>query len=164
MLRTPKRNFYSLVRQPAQQSFEPRKTDPPVGEFVNGFAGYTVNQIREYVSAHEAQIEQQSSNLEAGQFAILDERSRLDNTVVLWMQLDSNLTQRRQADDTGDTVDEAGQDEWHSWRVKFEDSLQIATDLSMVMDSWPAYCRTDLVGEDGVFDVKRAYQDFCNGY
>lgn len=80
------------------------------------------------------------------------------------MQLDSNLTQRRQADDTEDTVDEAGQDEWHSWRVKFEDSFQIATDLSMVMDSWPAYCRKDLVGEDGVFDVKRAYQDFCNGY
>jgi len=156
------------VRDPSQDSYDAWKTQPPVPEFSNGFSGYTASQLQEYVTSHEAQIEE-GGNLEARQFAVLDERSESDGTVVLWMQLDKDLMGLDQAageegEESGDVeAEEEVEKVWRQWRVKFEDSEKIAIDLDMTIEMWPVYCREDLVGEDGVFNVKRAIEIFEDG-
>jgi len=149
------------VRDPSQDSYDAWKTQLPVPEFSNGFSGYTASQLQEYVTSHEAQIEE-GGNLEARQFAVLDERSASDGTVVLWMQLDKDLM--GQGEESGDVeAEDEVEKVWRQWRVKFEDSEKIAIDLDMTIAMWPVYCRDDLVGEDGVFNVKRAIEIFEDG-
>jgi len=95
---------------------------------------------------------------------VLDERSATDGTVVLWMELEKDLMKEEEEEDEESESGEEGDGKvWRQWRVKFEDSERIATDLDMTMEMWPVYCRDDLVGEDGVFNVKRAVETFIHG-
>jgi len=162
LLNTPKRNFYSLVRDPAQASYDDWQTKIPVPDFPNGFLEYTASQLQEYVTSHRAQIER-AGNLEVGQFAVLDERSATDGTVVLWKELEKDLMKEEGQEEESESGEEGDGKVWRQWRVKFENSERIATDLDMTMEMWPVYCRDDLVGEDDVFNVKRAVEIFVNG-
>lgn len=137
LLSTSEHGFLSLVRDPSQPSFDPRCTTLPVEPFETGFLNYSREQIRDYL-AERLPTEIKGSFLTSGFYAILDERSALDNTVVFGGSF-STLRDRDPETMTFEEIDEwdleceqnpdAPDDIWREFRVRFEELYDLTTTL-----------------------------------
>lgn len=174
LLGTPRHNFFSLVRGPSHSPLDPWCTTPPVSSFETGFKDFTREQLRNFV-AERLQTAPQGTNLGPDQYALLDERSAGDNTVVLSIAC-SSLHDR-----DPETMDEAEleqweeecednpnprKDVWREFRVKFHDAEKLSTDLTMENDFTQKLYNDDFVAEhtddQGIFKLQRAYEAFVD--
>ncbi|CAD0093725.1 unnamed protein product [Aureobasidium mustum] len=165
LLQAPEHNFFSLVREPAQPSFDPKCTEPPVQSFTTGFLDYSRKQTREFV-VKRLPTAPEGTMLEPEQYALLDERSARDNTVVLGHAFSSvhdrdpdTMTEEEREQWERDTDVDAPNDFWCEFRVKFEDADRMATVLTFPSDFTSKLFNEAFVEEhtdQGVFLVARA--------
>jgi hypothetical protein len=163
-----KHNFLSLVRDTTQSTFDSWCTEAPVAPFTSDFLNR--DQIRTFITEH-IDPPPRSSDLEPCQYALLDERSALDQTVILAHSYSSRLTR-----DPGSMTDEeyvqweAECDEyedeeddcWREWRVTFNDTESLSTFLCFEQDFTPKLYNDDFVAThtdaEGVFQLGVAFQ------
>jgi hypothetical protein len=174
LLSTPEHNFFSLVRDPAQTTFDLRSTTPPIpSSFETGFLGYERTQIREFVAEENLSLPAKCSWIVPDMYALLDEIS-LDgeNTVVLGTAL-SSIHDRDPGAMTKDEKDqwilESDQhdlikDMWREFRVTFAEAEQLSTVLTFEKDFTQKLYNDAFVAkytdERGVFHVARAQLAF----
>lgn len=143
LLKTPRHKFLSLVLDPSQKFFDLDCTQPEVQPFETGFVGYTGAQIREFVA--DRLPADMSSNIEPCQYAILDQRSARDETIILahsystlqdrdpeTMTEDERERWEQQCEEIDEEDDE--DDAWFEWRVSFQDAERLATIVSFEDD------------------------------
>ncbi|KAI4734011.1 hypothetical protein E4T50_15443 [Aureobasidium sp. EXF-12298] len=169
LLQAPEHNFFSLVREPAQPSFDPRCTEPPIQSFTTGFSNYSREQIREFVT-ERLPTAPKGTMLEPDQYAVLDEQSTRDNTVVLGHAFSSlhdrdpdTMTEEEREQWERDIDVDAPNDSWCEFRVTFEDVDQMATVLTFPGDFTSKLYNKASVEEhtdQGVFLVKRAQRAY----
>jgi hypothetical protein len=171
-LSEPQHNFFSLVRDPAQTAFDRQCTTPPVPPFETGFLGYDRVQIRDFIAEHLSEAPQCSS-LEPDQYALLDERSSSESTVVIGMAFSSlhdrdpgTMTEEEleQWEHECDENDDAPKDLWREFRVKFDEVEKLTTTLTMESDFTQKLYNDEFVAshtdEQGVFQLARAQHAF----
>jgi hypothetical protein len=108
--------------------------------FTTGFLNFSRKQIREFV-AKLLPTAPKGTMLEPDQYAILDERSVRDDTVVLGHAFSSlhdrdpdPMTKEEREQWEHDMDVEAPNDFWREFRVTFEDADQMATVLTFPSD------------------------------
>ncbi|KAG9950225.1 hypothetical protein KCU85_g3566, partial [Aureobasidium melanogenum] len=170
LLETPRDNFFSLVRDSTQTTFDPRCTSPPVDLFISDFQSQ--EQIRKFVVTH-LDDPPSASDLEACQYALLDKRSDIDHTVILAHSY-SSLAMR---DPEIMTEDELNQwnaeceeridepdDSWREWRVRFEEADSLSTHLCFESDFTVKLYNEAFVAahtdDKGIFQVDSARRAF----
>lgn len=174
LLRTPRHNFYLLVRN-ASESWDASSSTPPIATFETGFAGFTRDQIRSFVDdrVSDAQEGHSGLELEPGQYTLLDEQSADDNTVVFGKAY-SSLHDRDPETMTEDECEQwfaeceenpdASKDLWREYRVTFQEAEKLSTILSMEDDFTQKLYNDQFVAEHtdrtGVFRLARAQQAF----
>ncbi|KAH0291385.1 hypothetical protein M436DRAFT_61539 [Aureobasidium namibiae CBS 147.97] len=171
LLQTPRHNFFSLVRDSTQSNFDPWCTSPPVAPFNSDFSGR--DQIRTFLAEHIS-VPPKGSDLESRQYAILDERSATDRTVILGHSYSSLLMRDLETM----TEDEADQwqiecdeyegeedDSRREWRVKFEDADALSTILCFEGDFTPKVYNDEFIAiytdAEGVFQLEPAYRAYA---
>lgn len=170
LLQTPKHNFFSLVRASDQTVFDPWRTSPPVSPFYSDFRDQ--EQIRDFVATHLGKTPSES-DLAACQYAILDERSTIDQTVILAhsyssLEMRDPDTMTEDELDRWDTECEGREDEpddsWCEWRVRFEDAEPLSTFLCFECDFTVKLYNKDFVAahtdDKGVFHLESAQRAF----
>ena len=114
------------------------------------------------------------SNLEPCQYAMLDEHSARDKTVVIAHSY-SSLSMRDPDDMTEseleewtracDELDDETDDSWREWRVSFDDAERLITVLSFESDFTPKLYNDEFVAahtdDKGVFRYQPAFEDFA---
>ncbi|KAI6795778.1 hypothetical protein KC361_g4779 [Hortaea werneckii] len=172
LLRTPHHNFFSLVRDPSQSQFDTEATNLLVRPFYSGFANWTSGDIREFIAKTFPETSS-PSNLEPGQYALLDDRSAVDQTVRLAHSYSSlhmrnweamNADERARWEEECEEHPDAADDAWREWRVSFTDAEKLSTILSFEQDFTPKLYSEDFVAahtdEQGVFHLEPASRDF----
>lgn len=159
-----------MVKNPAQSSFDRKCTTPPVQSFETGFLNFDREQIRSFIANR---LPTASGFLEPGQYALLDERSAKDHTVVLGIAC-SSLHDR---DPDAMTEDEREQwimeceeksditlDTWREIRVSFDEAEKLCTILTMESDFTQKLYNDEFVAahtnSEGVTLVKAAQRAF----
>jgi len=129
--------------------------------------------IRTFLAEHLS-VPPKGSDLESRQYAILDERSATDQTVILGHSYSSLLMR----DPDTMTEDEADQwqfecdecedeedDSWREWRVRFEDADALSTILCFEGDLTPKVYNDEFVATytdaEGVFQLRSAYRAYA---
>ncbi|TKA34372.1 hypothetical protein B0A50_00354 [Salinomyces thailandicus] len=174
LLRTPRHNFFLLVRD-TSSSFDAPSSAPPVQPFDTGFVGFSRERIRSFVDelVPDTQEGHPGMEVEPGQYCLLDEQSANNNTVVFGKAL-SSLHDRDPEAMTEDESEQwlmqceenpdAPKDLWREYRVKFEEAESLSTILSMESDFTQKLYNDQFVAEhtnaDGVFTVGRAQRAF----
>lgn len=171
LLKTPRHNFFSLVLDPSQKSFDLDCTPPEVQPFETGFLGYTGAQIREFI-ADRLPVDM-TSNIEPCQHAILDQRSARDETVIIahsystLQDRDPETMTEHERELWGrecEEVDEEDGDDdaWFEWRVSFQDAERLATIVSFEDDFTIKLYNRDFVAmhtnADGVLQLGSAFE------
>lgn len=170
LLQAPKHNFFSLVRDSTQTTFDPFCTSPPIGPFTSDF--HDREQIRNFVVTH-LDDPPSGSDLEACQYALLDERSITDQTVVmahsyssLSMRDPDTMTEDKLAQWEIDCDEDNPDDSWREWQVRFDDADSLSTHLCFESDFTVKLYNDDFVAThtdaDGVLQLKsalKAYED-----
>ncbi|CAD0094381.1 unnamed protein product, partial [Aureobasidium mustum] len=89
LLKQPEINCFVLARDPSQTCFDHWRTNPPISPFKNGFLGWSASQIQQYLrdQLSESALDPQT-NITGEEFAILDQRSIEDETVLIYQLLD----------------------------------------------------------------------------
>lgn len=154
-----------MVHEPTQPSLDPRSTEPPVQSFTSGFLNYSREQIRKFV-AERLPTAPKGTMLEPDQYALLDERSARDDTVILGRAFSSlhdcdpdTMTGEEREQWERDMDTDAPNDLWREFRVRFEDADQMATVLTFPSDFTSKLHNGTFVEEHtdhGVFLVTRA--------
>ncbi|THX80846.1 hypothetical protein D6D05_04367, partial [Aureobasidium pullulans] len=156
---------FSLVQNSTQSSFDTPCTSPPTSPFTSDFS--THDQIRNFLTEDSSSL---PADIETCQYAILDDRSVGDNTVILahsysrlQMRVPDTMTEEEaeqwmrecEEDEEGDD------DEWRTWRVRFEDAEKMATMLCFEGDFTMKLYSEEFVGrftdEAGAFGLRDAY-------
>lgn len=172
LLQTPKHNFFSLVHDSNQTTFDAFCTSPPIRPFVSDFQNQ--EQIRNFVATN-LENPPSGSDLEACQYALLDERSAADQTVILvhsysslWMRDPETMTEDELAewDAECESREDEPDDSWREWRVSFENAESLSTYLCFECDFTVKLYNEDFVAaytdDKGVFQLgsaKRAFED-----
>ncbi|KAG9516917.1 hypothetical protein KCU93_g8948, partial [Aureobasidium melanogenum] len=169
LLNTPRHNFFSLVRDSTQTTFDPFRTSPPVDPFISDFQGR--EQIRNFVATHLD--DPPSGDLEACQYALLDERSVMDHTVILAHSYSSFQMRDRDTmtedelshwdGECEERIDEPD-DSWREWRVRFEEAETLSTYLCFECDFTVKLYNDDFVAahtdDKGIFQLDSAHRAF----
>ncbi|KAH0359584.1 hypothetical protein KCU65_g9874, partial [Aureobasidium melanogenum] len=172
LLKIPRHNFFSLVRDSTQTIFDPRCTSPPVDPFVSDFQSQ--EQICNFVATH-LDDPPSGSDLEACQYAFLDQRSAIDRTVILAHSY-SKIDMRDPENMTEDELHQWGaeceermdepDDSWREWRVRFEEAESLSTHLCFESDFAVKLYNDDFVAahtdDKGIFQVDSARRAFEN--
>ncbi|THY37884.1 hypothetical protein D6C97_10566 [Aureobasidium pullulans] len=161
-------NFFSLVRNSTQSFFDTPCTSPPIPPFISDIS--THDQIHDFLTQNAAIL---PAGIETCQYAILDDRSVSDDTIILahsysslQMRDPDTMTEEEAKQWMRDCEeDEEGEDDgWRAWRVRFEDAEKMATMLCFEGDFTVKLYSEEFVerytGEDGVFgfqDARRAF-------
>ena len=170
LLKTPRHNFLSLVLDPSQKSFDPNCTQPEVQPFETGFLGYTGAQIRDFI-AYRLPVNM-PSDIEPCQYAILDQRSARDETVIIahsystlqdrdpeTMTEDERERWEEEYEELDEDDDET--DAWCEWRVKFEDAERLSTIVSFEDDFTIKLYNPEFVAAhtdaDGILHLRSAF-------
>jgi hypothetical protein len=142
-----------------------------VQPFETGFLGYTGAQIREFIA--DSLPADMPSNIEPCQYAILDQRSARDDTVII-AHSSSTLqdkdpeamteAERERWEEECEELDE-GDDEdraWCEWRVSFQDAERLATIVSFEDNFTVKLHNRDFVvahtSADGVLQLRAAFE------
>ncbi|KAI4736738.1 FMN-dependent alpha-hydroxy acid dehydrogenase [Aureobasidium sp. EXF-12298] len=169
LLNTPRHNFFSLVRDSTQTTSDPFRTSPPVDPFISDFQGR--EQIRNFVATHLD--DPPSGDLEACQYALLDERSVMDHTVILAHSYSSFQMRDRDTmtedelshwdGECEERIDEPD-DSWREWRVRFEEAETLSTYLCFECDFTVKLYNDDFVAahtdDKGIFQLDSAHRAF----
>ncbi|KAK6004832.1 hypothetical protein QM012_007611 [Aureobasidium pullulans] len=172
LLQTPEHNFFSLVRNSTQTTFDSWCTPPPVHPYVSDFQDR--EQIRSFIAAHLGEPPS-NGDLEPCQYAVLDERSATDQTMILahsysafHMRDPETMTDEEcvqwevECDERADEPD----DSWRKWRVRFEDAGPLSTHLCFETDFTPKLYNDDLVAahtdQTGVFQLTSAWKAYVD--
>ncbi|KAI5203419.1 hypothetical protein E4T39_04240 [Aureobasidium subglaciale] len=168
LLQTPRHNFFSLVRDSGQSTLDPLCTPPPVGAFRSDFTDR--EQIHYFIKTN---LHATGSDLEPCQYALLDEHSAANQTVVLahsysslQMRDPESMTEEElkdwdaQCEEHEDDAD----DSWREWRVEFVDAERLPTILCFEGNFTIKLYDDDFVAthtdtEDG-FQLDSAYRAF----
>ncbi|THY80110.1 hypothetical protein D6C95_09668 [Aureobasidium pullulans] len=164
LLEQPGTNCFVLSKDPSQASFDHWRTNPPIHAFQNGFIGWDAARIQRYLEGElpESALNPKT-NITKEQFAMLDKKSEETKTVVIYQLLEKSLTEEPSSDPDEDSGDDEGEEEaWWHWNVRFQDVNELVETLE-TMDSMRVFCDESFVGQDGVFDVKRAKKAFVDG-
>lgn len=168
LLSTHQHCFFSLVRNLTQSSFDTPCTSPPIPPFISDIS--THDQIHDFLTENSSNL---PAEIEYCQYAILDDRSVSDNTIILAHSY--SRLQMRDADTMTEEEaeqwvrdceeDEEGEDDgWREWRVRFEDAEKMATMLCFEGDFTVKLYSEEFVerytGEDGVFGLRDAYNAY----
>ncbi|CAD0059400.1 unnamed protein product [Aureobasidium pullulans] len=170
LLQTPRHNFFSLVRESTQSTFDPFCTNPPVAPFNSDFSSR--DQIRAFLD-DRLSVTPEASDLESCQYAILDERSATDQTIILAHSY-STLLMRDPETMTEDELEQweaecdehedESDDSWREWRVEFKDAEPLSTILCFEEDFTVKLYNDDFVtthtNSEGVFQLRAAYRAF----
>ncbi|KAG9568811.1 hypothetical protein KCU71_g1263, partial [Aureobasidium melanogenum] len=169
LLNTPRHNFFSLVRDSTQTTFDPFRTLPPVDPFISDFQGR--EQIRNFIATHLD--DPPSGDLEACQYALLDERSVMDHTVILAHSYSSFQMRDRDTvteDELSHWDDECEEriyepdDSWREWRVRFGEAETLSTYLCFECDFTVKLYNDDFVAahtdDKGIFQLDSAHRAF----
>ena len=172
LLQTPKHNFFSLVRDSTQTTFDPFCTSPPIGPFTSDFRDR--EQIRSFIATHLDESPS-GSDLEACQYALLDERSITDQTVNLahsYSSLDmrdpETMTEDELAQWEIDCDEDYRGDSWHEWRVRFDDAESLSTHLCLESDFTVKLYNDDFMAAhtdaNGVLQLKSALKEYEDAF
>ena len=124
--------------------------------------GWNASQIQQYLQNQLPESDLiPTTNLTGEEFAILDQRSIEDETVLIYQLLDERLTREPGSDDEEDE-DEDKEVCW-SWRVRFAEVDELIGGLE-TLEALPKYCSDQFLGDDGIFDVRRATEAYANGW
>jgi hypothetical protein len=171
LLKTPRQNFLSLVLDPSQKPSNLECTQPEVQPFETGFLGYTGAQIRDFI-ANRLPADM-PSNIEPCQYAILDQRSARDDTVIIAHSYSTlqdkdpeamTEEERERWEQECEEVDEENDedDAWFEWRVSFQDVERLATIVSFEDDFTIKLYNRDFVAThtnaDGVLQLRSAFE------
>ncbi|CAD0105763.1 unnamed protein product [Aureobasidium uvarum] len=172
LLQTPKHNFFSVVRDPAQTTFDPFHTSPPITTPVSKFLDR--EQIRRFITTRLSEPPA-GSDLELCQYALLDERSASDHTLILahsYSSLDMRDPDTMSEDEFEqlqteiDDHEDGAENLWFEWRVAFGDAEMISTYLCFESDFTVKLYNEDFVAMHtdarGIFQVKSAYGAFVD--
>ncbi|KAF2484878.1 hypothetical protein BDY17DRAFT_92918 [Neohortaea acidophila] len=177
LLSTPKHDSFSLVRNPEQSAFDLQPTKTPVAPFNTGFANWTSEQIRKFVTKHLPDTPN-GSNLVPGVYALLDARGGRDGTIVIGhsysplLERDVDTMTEEEREEWEEAVESHDYDndedlEWWEWRVTFDDSWHLTTLLDFESDSTRLLYDRDFVAShtdaNGVFQMTRAWKEFTRG-
>jgi hypothetical protein len=160
-----------VVLDPSQPFFDLGNTQAVAEPFITGFLNYTGVQIRKFIA--DRLPTDVSSNIEPCQYAILDQRSARDETVVLvhsystlqdrdpeTMDEDERERWERECEQVDDEGDE--DDAWCEWRVSFQDAERLATIVSFEDDFTIKLYNNDFVAAhtsaDGVLQLRSAFE------
>ncbi|KAG9857884.1 hypothetical protein KCU98_g711, partial [Aureobasidium melanogenum] len=168
LLQTPRHNFFSLIRDSNQSTLDLFCTPPPVSDFVSDFSDR--EQIREFITKNLPEA-LSGSDLEPCQYALLDEHSAANQTVVLAHSY-SSLQMRDPETMTEDELEawdaeceeHEGEpdDSWREWRVSFKDAERLSTILCFEDDSTIKLYNDDFVAthtdSEGIFQLESAYR------
>ncbi|KAI4787210.1 hypothetical protein E4T44_13702 [Aureobasidium sp. EXF-8845] len=168
LLQTMQHNFLSLVRDTTQSTFDAWYTEAPVAPSTSDFLNR--DQIRTFITEH-IDPPPKRSDLEPCQYAILDERSALDQTVILAHSYSSRLMRDTEAMTDEEYVQweveaEEYKDEeddcWWEWRVTFKDAEDLEIFLCFEQDFTPKLYVDDFVARyttaEGVFQPRVAFE------
>lgn len=167
LLSTHQHNFFSLVRNLTQSSFDTPCTSPPIPPFTSDFS--THDQIHDFLTEKSSNL---PADIETCQYAILDDRSVSDDTVILahsyssFQMRDADTMTEEEAEqwmrECEEEEEEGEDDGWREWRVRFEDAEKMATMLCFEGDFTVKLYSEEFVerytGEDGVFGLRDAYE------
>jgi hypothetical protein len=175
LLSTPKYNFFSLVRDPTQKTFDLKYTMPPVPhafEFETGFLGYERAQIRDFVTKRISDDSARGGWLEPNMYILLDERSIDGEKTVVFGKGLSSLHDRDPDTMTEEEKDQwmrecnevdyidAPKDLWREYRVRFEEAENFATFFIIDTDFTQKLYNDEFVAEytdeRGVFQLAKA--------
>ncbi|KAI4716095.1 hypothetical protein E4T48_07699 [Aureobasidium sp. EXF-10727] len=171
LLQAPKPNFFSLVYDTAQTTFDPICTSPPIATPVSEF--FDQEQIRQFIATHLSDPPA-GSDLESCQYALLDERSASDQTVILAHSY-SSLQMRDPETMSEDELEQwyaeyeelegEPDDAWCEWRVAFENAEMLSTHLCFESEFTVKLYNEDFVAMHtdarGVFQKRSAYRTFA---
>ncbi|THZ70853.1 hypothetical protein D6C84_10375 [Aureobasidium pullulans] len=128
----------------------------------------THDQIHDFLTENSSKL---PADIESCQYAILDDRSVSDNTIILAhsyssLQMgDPNTMTEEEAEQwmRDCEEDEEGEDDgWREWRVRFEDAEKMATMLcfegDLTMKLYSEESVGSLTDEAGVFRLRDAYE------
>ena len=138
--------------------------------FTTGFLNHSGSEIQDFIANHLPEAPA-GSNLEPCQYAILDKRSVLDETVVLAHAYSSvhdrdpetmTEAEREQWEEEREECEEDEYDSWREWRVSFKDAERLATIVSFESDFTPKVYTDEFVARystvEGVFQLEVAYE------
>jgi hypothetical protein len=161
-------NFLSLVRDTTQSTFDAWCTETPVAPFTSDFLNR--DQIRTFITEH-IDPPPSRSDLWPGQYAILDERSALDQTVILAHSYSSRLMRDMESMTDEEYLQweaeyEEYKDEeddcWREWRVTFKDAEDVEVFLCFEQDFTPKLYNDDFVAMhttvEGIFQPRVAFE------
>jgi hypothetical protein len=171
LLETMQLNFLSLVRNSTQSEFDGVCTIPPIAPFTSDFLDR--DQIRTFLTDHISSPPVRSE-LWPCQYAILDERSAIDQTVILahsyssLLERDPDIMTEEEAEqweaDCEEYEDEEN-DSWREWRVAFRDAERLSVILCFEQDFTPKLYNEDFVAThtdvEGILQLRSAFQAFA---
>ncbi|KAI9883794.1 MAG: hypothetical protein M1823_004426 [Watsoniomyces obsoletus] len=143
----PTANFFTPARRDPKQVVGPRDTHPEY--VVDPFEAQSESQLRQLFK--ERFLAAETGNvLEPYQFAVLDERSPDDKTIVLHYQHLDNVD-----DETSDRMS------WRSWRIRFGEAWRMSVNLTTADIAYPVYLKHGdrFVDEDGILAVEEAWKN-----
>ncbi|KAF2236805.1 hypothetical protein EV356DRAFT_497718 [Viridothelium virens] len=147
---SPSFNCWTLIRGPSQ-AVKDEETPVPVESFSTGFKGASIDSLAGFVTSR---IPEPVGLLTPYTFAVLDERSERDDTVLLVHQVTSYPD--KDPEDTNPDPSTAKK-EWKQWRVTFVSGQWVVSVLEEGDDLLTESFDDSLfsVDADGVLHVRR---------
>jgi hypothetical protein len=135
---------------------DPKQTPAPTKTLVNPivelFEDVSDPELRRNFMEH---YHERGGFIDSNTFAILDERSVQDKTVVIHFR-------NEEMDD--DTLEETGLT-WYSWRIRFGDAEEMTCALEETLDMFEDVFQQSaaFTGENGIFDFQGAQEAWKSG-
>ena len=144
--------------------------------FTTGFLSYSGSEVQDFI-ANRLPEAAPGSDLEPCQYAVLDQRSVLDESVVLAHAYSSvhdrdpetmTEAEREQWREEREECEEDEYDSWREWRVSFKDAERLATIVSFESDFTAKVYNDEFVAKyttaEGVFQLESAYEYWVGQY